>query len=214
MTDARLRELERRWKRTGAVEDHVALLLERLRVGGVELRRVEVAAYCGCPGAAKALGVSAVALPPQEPKEPGFVYHDNIDWVSDLDRWGRDVLARAFVFLEIERRLLASRPGAPAGLEPMIDWTTQLAELGGVPEDGVVDRHLSAYRGESALGLEVARAVLGVLHALHVLERRPRDVLAGPFGVLLYRTYVPRDLSPLRAALASWCLDGTPRTSG
>ena len=45
MSDARLRELERRWRETGAVDDEVAFLQERLRVGELELRAVEIAAY-------------------------------------------------------------------------------------------------------------------------------------------------------------------------
>lgn len=51
MSDERLRELERRWEETGAVEDEAAYLLERVRAGELTLRRLGLAAYCGHEGA-------------------------------------------------------------------------------------------------------------------------------------------------------------------
>ncbi len=36
MSDSKLRELERRWRETQAVEDEAAYLLERVRVGELE----------------------------------------------------------------------------------------------------------------------------------------------------------------------------------
>ncbi len=65
MSDARLRELERRWRESGAVEDEAALLRERLRQGALGSSRLELAADLGHPGAASALGrapASAAAL--------------------------------------------------------------------------------------------------------------------------------------------------------
>jgi len=56
MSDAKLRELERRWKETGAVEDQAAYLLERVRVGDLEREKLELAAYCGHGPAQLALG--------------------------------------------------------------------------------------------------------------------------------------------------------------
>lgn len=47
MSDTRLRELERRWKETGAVEDEAAYLVERVRAGEVTRERLELSAYCG-----------------------------------------------------------------------------------------------------------------------------------------------------------------------
>ncbi len=57
MTDARIRELERRWRDSGAAEDEGALLLERLRTGAVTRGRLELLAHGGSAGAAAALGV-------------------------------------------------------------------------------------------------------------------------------------------------------------
>jgi hypothetical protein len=47
VSDERLRELERRWKETGAVEDGAAWLRERVRVGDLTQERLELAAHCG-----------------------------------------------------------------------------------------------------------------------------------------------------------------------
>lgn len=58
MSDSKLRELERRWKETGAVEDEAAYLLERVRAGDLTQERLELAAYCGHEAAG-----CAVSLP-------------------------------------------------------------------------------------------------------------------------------------------------------
>jgi hypothetical protein len=47
MSDTRLRELERRWKESGAIDDELAYVKERMRTGGLDQRRVELAAWCG-----------------------------------------------------------------------------------------------------------------------------------------------------------------------
>jgi hypothetical protein len=56
MADDRLRELERRWKSSGAVEDEVALLLERMRVGDLEEDRLRLAAHLGHAASRGSLG--------------------------------------------------------------------------------------------------------------------------------------------------------------
>ncbi len=55
MSDEKLRELERRWKGTGAVEDEAAFLLERVRAGELTQERLELAAYCGHQAATAAM---------------------------------------------------------------------------------------------------------------------------------------------------------------
>lgn len=61
MSDSKLRELERRWQETRAIDDEVALHRERLRVGEISPERLAVAACCGSTAAKAALGRS---LPP------------------------------------------------------------------------------------------------------------------------------------------------------
>ena len=63
MSDERLRELERRWKETGAVEDEAAYLLERVRSGDLTQGSLEMAAYCGHQAAAFAITGERITPP-------------------------------------------------------------------------------------------------------------------------------------------------------
>ena len=56
MSDERLRELERRWKETGSVEDEAAWLSERVRAGELTEERLRLAAALGQPAAVAASG--------------------------------------------------------------------------------------------------------------------------------------------------------------
>ncbi|MBX3467141.1 MAG: hypothetical protein KF878_09625 [Planctomycetes bacterium] len=55
MSDGKLRELERRWRKTGSPDDEAAYLLERVRVGDLSRERLELAAYCGHEASTRAL---------------------------------------------------------------------------------------------------------------------------------------------------------------
>lgn len=65
MSDKRLRELERHWRETGAVEDEAAYLLERARSGTLTSLDLERAASAGYPAATRACP-QAAAVPPDE----------------------------------------------------------------------------------------------------------------------------------------------------
>ncbi|MBX3465907.1 MAG: hypothetical protein KF878_03285 [Planctomycetes bacterium] len=54
MSDARLRELERRWRRTGAVDDEALYLAERARAGDLAAERLALAAALGHEAARRA----------------------------------------------------------------------------------------------------------------------------------------------------------------
>lgn len=56
MSDEKLRELERRWRETSAVDDEAAWLAERIRAGQVVLDQVEAIAMMGYPAALIVLG--------------------------------------------------------------------------------------------------------------------------------------------------------------
>lgn len=82
VSDAKLRELERRWRETGAVEDEAAWLRERVRVGELTRERLFLAASCGHDGARVAA----------EGEAPPLLRNAN-----DLGRlfdWGMDVPVR------------------------------------------------------------------------------------------------------------------------
>jgi hypothetical protein len=63
VADERLRELERRWRETGAPADEAALLLERVRAGTLKQERLELASWCGHAAATLATGIE---LPRQQ----------------------------------------------------------------------------------------------------------------------------------------------------
>lgn len=98
MSDEKLRALESRWRKTGAVEDEAAYLLERVRVGDLTLERLELAAYCGHEGARRAVGGERVS--------------SDEDWVLGLARWGRNA-----VLLASAAVVRASAETMPAGSE-------------------------------------------------------------------------------------------------
>jgi hypothetical protein len=57
MSDSRVRDLERRWRLTGAVADETAWLRERLRNGELKEEQLELAAYLGYGAASAIIGV-------------------------------------------------------------------------------------------------------------------------------------------------------------
>lgn len=58
MSDTRLRDLERRWRETGAVDDEAAYLVERVRVGDLHPEHLKAIASLGYPAAILAAGMS------------------------------------------------------------------------------------------------------------------------------------------------------------
>lgn len=107
VTDSKLRELERRWKESGSVEDEAAYLLERVRVGDLATEKLELAAYCGHEGARLALGEQAPAMgPPIDPR----VRARPQAWMTGLSAFGTGP-ARAVVAWCCVRVLEESKTG-------------------------------------------------------------------------------------------------------
>lgn len=63
MTDADLRELERRWRSSGSSQDESLYLRYLVRSGELSPERVVLAAYCGNRAAALALGACPETTP-------------------------------------------------------------------------------------------------------------------------------------------------------
>jgi hypothetical protein len=95
MSDRKLRDLERRWKETGTVEDEAAYLLERVRVGDLTQERLELAAYCGHEGARRVI--------PAVPEFPLLFVLEAVERIG-----GRAALVR--VGIEFARLTTASLP--------------------------------------------------------------------------------------------------------
>ncbi|MEZ6188783.1 MAG: hypothetical protein R3F62_27745 [Planctomycetota bacterium] len=118
MSDETLRELERRWQATGAVEDEASYLLELVRVGALPQERLELASYCGRASAQRALGASGI--PPVGERE----------WLLGLARFGALTCVRLAV-LTARRHLPAWTREQPEVKEPafMLDTLDRLQTL-------------------------------------------------------------------------------------
>ena len=88
MSDADLRELERRFRETGSVEDEAAWLRARVQAGELEQGKLELAAYCGHEGARSLFAAREDDLPPTKARELRR-------WIRGLSRAGRTPQVRA-----------------------------------------------------------------------------------------------------------------------
>lgn len=79
MTDRHLRELERRWRESGALIDEVAYLGERLKLGAVDARLLSLAAYVGHEAARTLV------------EGPHPEINDLREWILGLEAWGDEV---------------------------------------------------------------------------------------------------------------------------
>jgi hypothetical protein len=91
VADERVRELERRFRQSGAIEDEVAWLEARVRAGALARRRLELAAYLGHPAARR-----LVDPPPEHRLETERQAESEL-WGFQFHHWQRPWLARACV---------------------------------------------------------------------------------------------------------------------
>lgn len=144
MSDTTIRGLERKWQQSGAVQDEVELLRARLRAADVTQPRLELAAYCGHPGAHAIVGSQAkyaCACRGQDLTHghaawagPGFVQNVPLQaWLEGLEHWGIPIMARAAVAAarsvlplhEVPRdgsRAWGSRYGPRTAVESVETW--------------------------------------------------------------------------------------------
>lgn len=175
MSDCRLRELERRWRETGSVEDEAAYLRERVRVGNLTEEKLELAAYCGHEGAMHATGACRRVAPIKTDAEWQA-------WVKELDeRWGASVSLQAYAvgFAQVVLPRLAqndeirssSYPSWAQGLIARLEaWVRDPSDqnLAAIRNYdlrcyGLVDNPGISLRTLPAPGRELARAVLPAL---------------------------------------------------
>ena len=57
MSDQRLRDLERRWKSSGSIDDEAAYLIERVRVGNLSNKMIQILLLCDHPATCNAFPV-------------------------------------------------------------------------------------------------------------------------------------------------------------
>lgn len=85
MSDARLREAERRWRESGALADEAAWLRERVRAGALDDARLRLAAYVGHAASRMALATPTFTSP--------YVQV----WIYGLEPWGVEACQRAAI---------------------------------------------------------------------------------------------------------------------
>lgn len=127
MSDARLRELERRWQETGAAADEAALLRERLRAGALTWDALALEAYLGHAPAQLALDepVEPVDFGPDDPAAPtrvGPAAEAAALWTRGLLAWGRETLARALLVRALVHPLDGAPPEWRALLRALEEW--------------------------------------------------------------------------------------------
>lgn len=134
MSDVTLRDLERRWRESGAPDDAARWHLARLRAGALRPEALELAAWCGDVAAGAALGPSA---PTRQPAEL-------LAWVAALGQWGAVA------------RVVAAAAGAEhalegAGVDRGDAAYEALARARAWAERPCVERSLAAVRAADAL---------------------------------------------------------------
>jgi hypothetical protein len=140
MSDARLRELERRWRQTGAAEDQAAYLKARVDAGEFARERVALAARLGDAAAALALGLVPTG-PPRELLRARSVPTGEVDEATGLP-FGRDALVELQPLPHAERLL-----AAVVALEALIGWWLEGGhEAGSSPPMAIPAHALSVAR--------------------------------------------------------------------
>lgn len=214
MADEQLRDLERRFRSTGALDDERRWLAERLRAGRLSRERLEVAALVGHEAARAALGAHPSPGSPSPGSPEGFDA-----WLAALEARGLDVTAGSTLALA---RLLvepAPREGAAAPFWAVVEageaWlaapTPQAQKA--LSEACKAAAHISVpFRVASGgLSIRLALAFQGCVRDL------PRAAARGRRGALALAPVVRQALTAglteaaireaLRAVLVRWALD-------
>lgn len=109
MSDERLRELERTWRRTGSVDDEVAFLQERVRTGALGERDVRLAAWLGHPAAERLAGRGAAFVVPEQ-ASPAEAFWRGVLEHGELARVRTIVTAARHATRRVGEELASPRP--------------------------------------------------------------------------------------------------------
>jgi hypothetical protein len=148
VTDARLRELERRARESGSVEDSAVWLRERLRAGDVNREQLVLAAYLGHAGARAFLEDEARAAPAPPAVPPERPVYPDATQRFRFGEWRHDPAGKA---KEADRADLMS-------------WTNGISEL--APDDYVEGRAAIAAARSATFGGEAAELAKRILPLL------------------------------------------------
>ena len=220
MSDDRLRELERRYEASGAANDHVALLRERLRAGQLDRARISLAASCGHP-AARALQLGEVGdhfvirfLIDPPSRSESYVSARNVE---SLASWGKPAAVR--VALAAARLLLpvweqqVDEPAPRRALERVVEWLHDpcetRAEAAREAGEAVRRRLLQLSNAGDPFAQQAAQATEAA--ALVAASPGPLSAARGALGVAQAAERAvgkPSLGSAVCAELMAWALDG------
>lgn len=220
MSDERLRELERRYQISGAFDDQVALLRERLRTGQADPARLSLAASCGHP-AARALELGEVGdhfvirfLIDPPSRSESYVSARNVE---SLAGWGKPAAVR--VALTAARLLLpvweqqVSEPAPRRALARVVEWLhdpcESRAEAARAAGEAVRGRLLQLSNAGDPFAIQAANAAEAA--ALVAAAPGPLSAARGALGVAQAAERVvgkPSLGSAVCAELMAWALDG------
>lgn len=200
MSDEALRDLERRFRATGAHTDEVAWLAARLRAGTLDAKRLAIAAQLGHPAALALSGVAAIAPPLEDPapQEPGpdRLWWDPRGWFAreaprpapptrrpHLGRWLDEVMRSRTVEL-VSFELLALR--AASGLARATGHTADERDL--VSAAQAHERRLDSWNQDPSRGEEFFRLshAPGVSARTAALLERTSDAIEHFHAVYLH----------------------------
>lgn len=230
MSDARLRELERRWHESGALEDEVAFLNARVRAGDLLPMRVLQAAACGHEAALRA---SDAELPPPLSNawtawlraEPGEL-HARVALA-----FAREVQPEFTRLLPSDHRLARALVAAGRLLDGPTDATAKEEVLAAVPGlvDAIEDRarrsdflRVARCAASAALAATECAALfagLGVVHWRESTFEAASAALANATEVARTRDgrvppeHLDRLCMALRTSVAPWLLTPTSPTT-
>lgn len=166
----RLRELERRWKETGSVEDEARFLAERVRIGEVTRARAALAAYCGSEAARRMS---------DEVEAPSSLD----DWIAGLSRWDEMPEVAAVAYSVALRPIVpdwsGTFPSERAGSELLVASIEAMEELARCPCEA---HRRAAVRTCVSLwdthGVDAARRAVAMLEGANKADAVRREVSA------------------------------------
>jgi hypothetical protein len=210
MSDRRLRDLERRWRETGAHDDEARWLAERVRAGDLSTARLCLATYCGRAGARLA-SRDERRDHQRVPEDPRFWLHGALTFVPDSRRH-LAVLGVTAACRTLLPRWEEQNPGDPR-LRCVVDAAERWLS-GPTPSNRDVLRSAAAAAEDVYLSCRLSRIASATARLDRVVgsdDDWARERVPGEVGFALqHLTEAGAEarlaLSAMRDALAAWAL--------
>lgn len=202
MSDSRLRDLERRWRQTGAVEDEAAYLTERVRTGDLSETMKQVLLLCEYPAASLAF---RARLTP-------FLAPDT--WISllagtSLETDVRAAIACARLILPIPATALPRR-SLEASITQVVTPTEQNRTFAERAWSTCHEEYLSHFFGEEHQTIVEGSIAVILLTAEIILHRDMPQPLTSIFHRARGLRGVDNVVTAIKSDLIAWALGNDP----